>query len=299
MNQKGQVVMIMLLVMVVALAIGLSIIGHSISDVSTSSKTESSARALSAAEAGIEKALASTQLLGTINLSGTLTNQSTATVNWISVLPVSGYALEYPPFGKESFAQFWLSSPASTPVTSFYTRGNFDLLFGTPKDYAGDEENKPAIEVHVVIKRQGGGNDYYSKKYHYDSYFNGTNLTRNTNGFTKCFGNSFGTGVFVNDGTRQGNFYCRVTVPPSGSYLESQNDFPVLVRVRILYSNYSHPVALQPTGGSGGVLPPQAATYTSTGVSGNTQRELQLFKQRNVVPYLLDYVLFSASSLQK
>jgi hypothetical protein len=301
MSQKGQVVMILLLVMVVSLAIGLSIVGHSITDISTSSRTESSARALSAAEAGIEKALISSQQSGSLSLGTSLSNNSAATAVWNNLLPVANTALNYPPFGKESFAQFWLADPSGSSIQSFYTQGNFNLYFGTPKNYTGDEDNQPSVEVHVVIKNNPGvGNvDYYSKKYYFDSY-SGSNNSRVNSTFTKCNGDANGISISVNDGTKQEKFYCRVTVPPTGTYLAQNNDYPVLVRVRILYSNYSHPVALQPTGsGSGSSLPPQASIYTSTGTSGNTQRELQLFKQRLVVPYLFDYVLFSASSLQK
>jgi hypothetical protein len=56
-NEKGQTVVIILLVMVVGLTIGLSIVNRSLSDIKISQETEQSQRAFSAAEAGLEKAI--------------------------------------------------------------------------------------------------------------------------------------------------------------------------------------------------------------------------------------------------
>ena len=55
-EQKGQVILILILVMTVGLAIGLSIVQKSLVDISTASKIEQSSRAYSAAEAGVERA---------------------------------------------------------------------------------------------------------------------------------------------------------------------------------------------------------------------------------------------------
>ena len=57
MKEKGQIILILLLVMTVALGVGLTIVQRSLTDISTSTKVEQSSRAFSAAEAGIEKAL--------------------------------------------------------------------------------------------------------------------------------------------------------------------------------------------------------------------------------------------------
>lgn len=56
-DESGQTLVILLLVMVVTLAIGLSVATRSITDLRISTQTEQSSRAFSAAEAGIEEAL--------------------------------------------------------------------------------------------------------------------------------------------------------------------------------------------------------------------------------------------------
>lgn len=61
-SKSGQVALIILLIMVVVLTIGLSLISHSVIDVSISKDEEEAIRAFSAAEAGIEEALKQTDL---------------------------------------------------------------------------------------------------------------------------------------------------------------------------------------------------------------------------------------------
>lgn len=68
-SQRGQALLIVLLALAVATTIGLGIIGRSSTDVSISNRIEESARAFSAAEAGIEQALVSGQDIGTTVLT--------------------------------------------------------------------------------------------------------------------------------------------------------------------------------------------------------------------------------------
>lgn len=55
--QKGQIVLIVLLIMVVGLTMGLAVISRSVTNIKMSTQTEQSQRAFSAAEAGIEEFL--------------------------------------------------------------------------------------------------------------------------------------------------------------------------------------------------------------------------------------------------
>lgn len=56
-KNSGQVTLLVLLVMVVLLTVGLAVVSRSVTDIRISKETEESARAFSAAEAGIEEAL--------------------------------------------------------------------------------------------------------------------------------------------------------------------------------------------------------------------------------------------------
>lgn len=291
-NQKGQVVIILLLVIVVGLAVGLTVVGRSVTEISTSTKTEQSSRAFSAAEAGIEKILQQNPSLGSTGSVPNITfnNQSQAQqIEWNADLPETQKALEYPPFGKESFAQFWLANPSN--LAASYDRSSFDIYFGDKsQDYSsGKENNQPAIEVHLIYR--DGSNGYKSLKKFIDSY--STRVPANS--FDTC--SSPASPIETNDsGSNDRWFYCEASF--SGYPLDiSNNIYPVMVRVRILYTNTAHPVAIQPT--SGGSLPKQSQIYRSTGTAGDVARTLEVFRQKSVMPQLFDYVLFSAGDLSK
>jgi len=68
---RGQAVLIVLLIMVVALTVGISISTRSTKDIRQSTRTEESQRAFSAAEAGLEAALVATDGSISQNLSST------------------------------------------------------------------------------------------------------------------------------------------------------------------------------------------------------------------------------------
>lgn len=297
-NQKGQVVVILLLVMVIALAVGLSTISRSTLEVSTSRKSEDSSRAFSAAEAGIERAIqANINTLGSTasavpNL--TLSNQTSANITISEAgLPLNSVnALSYPPFGKESYAQFWLvySNYTNIPVAS-YTANSFNIYFGDPEPngdsnyYTTHPEEKPAIEVNTIY---WDGSSYKSLS----KYFDSSSPVRSD--FSLC-DNPGNYEIDVNNDEKE-NFYCRANIDLISLPL---NSFPVMVRVRILYSNISHPVAIMGTNSGTGIIPKQANVYTSTGTSGSVQRKLEVFHQKSVMPQFFDYVLFSAAALQK
>lgn len=291
-KEKGQVIIIVLLVMVVILVVALSAIGRSITEISTATKTEESSRAFSAAEAGIEQTL---QLSGGSGSStvGSLTNDAQAQVSWNANLPQQRMPLEHePPIGKDSFAQFWLANPDTLDPS--YTQNSFQLYFGKARDYSGDLDNKPAVEVHVILRTPSG--DYYDKRYFYDSSNASGRAT--VNGFNyvpNC--SSSGLTLRTNDYTRDSSFYCQVTVPQSGSFNDSPGDRPIMARVRLLYTNDFHPLALKPLGADS--LPYQATIVRSVGTSGSTQRTVQVFQQKNVMPPFLDFTLFSASTVTK
>lgn len=309
MRQSGQVVIILLLVMVVSLAIGLSVVGRSLTEMSTSTNSENASRAFSAAESGIESILydsslpSFTQYSGTRSIDNTkLTNDSVAQINWDTKMPPTGtpngVALEYPPFGKESFAQFWLADPCSNPPacsnppSRSYTGTNFDIYFGDPNykyssnyDYAYNvsaSNNYPAIEVKVI------NSDNTSILKVFDA--SPVNTTRS--GFPGCDGRDQ-TIKTNNSSTASSKFLCKINV---SGYSNTASSYPVMVRVRMLFTNISHPVALQPTSGS---LPYQAKIFNSKGMSGNVQRNMKVFQEEAVMPHIFDYAIFSLGELKK
>lgn len=316
-KETGQVVVILLLVVVVGLAVGLAVVGRSITEISTSTKIEDSSRAFSAAEAGIERSLKLNSAYsvgdGPVGTAPTpidtpLGNQSAAKTSFIPQLPLSGVALEYPSFGKESFAQFWLADPnkmtdgfpkktygspdANTPVS-------YKIYFGKVDDtyYQSKPDDKPAIKVTTVYR---DGNEIKSQSDFIDSHYGTGNSDRNA-GFRGC--NEWKPApILTNDNPagREHSFYCSATItlnfdtPPFGA---TGNRYPIMVRVRVVYSNIAHPVAIAPLGDDS--FPPQASIFNSVGKAGSVQRTLQLFKEKSVMPNLFDYAIFSTGEVGK
>lgn len=302
-SSQGQVVIILLLIMTVSLAIGLSIIGRSISDISTSTNVENSSRAFSAAEAGIEKAMQQGQSNAQENVSIAVTdlgNNASADATASLNLPLSRKGIEYPPIAKDSVAQFWLSNlepNASFSFLSKYTLTSFKLYFGdSALDYSGvNSGDKPAVEVNVILTN---GTSYLARRYFIDSDNSRADLSR----FGKCTYILGSTTLdhlqaVTNENTTPSKFYCSVTI----DYSENTGYYPVIARVRPLLSNKPHPIALisSDPSSTNGILPWQANVYTSTGSSGNTQRKIRVFETKKNIQFFFDYALFSASQLSK
>lgn len=336
-TEKGQVVIVLTLIMLVALTIGIAISQRSINDVSTSSKTEQSSRAFSAAEAGIEKALAPGTTIPVEGLQVSLTtdNQSTAKVKSTGEMPVYTQALEYPPIGKAEFAHFWLAKPDD--ITPYYTQPNVYLFFGNgglDPNSGFDENDKPAVEVNLITEDDTPGSSsrgtFISTRVYYDS---DTIRARSNNflyqgiaGAADFICSSSDSRLVINTSSSSNypqpadrEFYCRATINtmPNIGKKNANNqtitaEIPILLRVRILYSDKKQRLALSPitnpplgnscniaAGDTKCSLPPQASIYTSIGVSGDTQRRIQLFQIKNVAPQFLDFAIFSNSNIQK
>ncbi len=279
-DQKGQIIVMLILVMTVALAIGLSIIQKSLVDVSTSTKVEQSARAFSAAEAGIEKAL---QADSAITSSIPLGNEATINQVQRNTVPGLNQALEYPPITKEELAQVWLVSPSDLTLEP-YTASTLDIYWGNEGVTGAD---KPAIEITVVYQDTAGA--YLGKKYFYDQ-----DAAIRNNGFavpSDCPSGSISTSLSAT----AKRFFCKQTIDVSSTALLNLSKL-ILLRARLLYTNTSQPFAVRPTSGS---LPVQGRLFTSTGSSGETQRRVQVFRLDKVVPPYFDYAIFSAGEIRK
>lgn len=284
--------MLLLLLMLVALSIGLALTQKSVSDVAISTQTEQSQRAFSAAEAGIEKALTGTVSSGT---SFTLDNNAVATVNTSSLLPVagSGLAIEYPPIGRETTAQFWFTDP-DTGIS--YSNSSLDLYFGN----SNTTTDKPAVELKIVMQ---SNNSFYSKTYYYDS---DPERVASNNFLPASCGSVPPLPTILGNNRK---FYCKQKIssipdlannPPvrnCPNAIAPYNCRLILARIRFLYSNENHNLALAPAAGAN--FPPQVQIYNATGESGQSQKQIQAFKVVDVVPPWFDFAVFSVDEIRK
>lgn len=297
-NQTGQVLLALILIMTVALAIGLSIVQKSLVDVSTATKVEESSRAFSAAEGGIEKYIQS----GISNVNCTSDtckvqfseNSSQANVeggNLIPRLPAVNTrqeALEYPPLAKEEIAQVWLAdfNSSTNPPAQFYKQNSLEIYWGDPSL----STDKAALELTLVYYGTDSTDlvdpsttKYRSKKFYLDQMLrnpsNNFDISANCNGDHSVGSNTY---------------QCSKTLNlPSGSLM--------LIRARLLYNTTSQPFAVWALGtcGQDCSIPPQARILVSTGISGETQRRVQVFQIQKVVPSYFDYAIFSAGDISK
>lgn len=288
-KQSGQIVVVLLLMMLVVLSVGLALTQRSITDITTSTQTDQASRAFSAAEAGVEQAILSNQA---ITSSLDLGNQSSVKKVDIIPIPPAYTALEYPPIGKDKVATFWLSDP-NNPGASAYGGTSLEVYFG--KYNATDDPNSletPAIEINLVtVTTVNGASNYKSNHFFIDPVSSRSQL----NGFVfqACNATPYATNTSYSPPPR--NFRCKTTITSLSSY-----GIPVLIRVRVLYSSSEQPVAVNPVGNCAGcLLPVQASIYTSTGISGQSQKTIQVFRQDNVVPQIFDYGVFSVGDIEK
>lgn len=293
--ESGQVVLILLLVMTVALAIGLSVVQRSLTDVSSSTKTEQSSRAFSAAEAGIEKALLEDRAIAgdpiNVNLSE---NNSSAKVTDSGLLPSSGQALEFPAISKEEIIHMWLSKDDNS-LSEYYKQTAVEIYWGD----IGNSADKPALELNILS--QVSGNTYKNKKIFLDP-----ENRKKPNNAVRIDALKDGVSAFDCPGTYTADittssgsgrkFLCKAVIGGLESKL-------ILMRGRMLYAEYPHPIAVKSSCNSAITqdcsFPPQVKIIKSSGTSGGTQRTIQLFQIKNVVPFYFDYAVFSSGELKK
>lgn len=318
-NQSGQVIIILLLIMLVALSIGLVATQRSVTDVTTSTQSDQSTRAFSAAEAGIEQII---QRGGTNSLNVTLGDNARFSVN-ASDLPKENEGLEYPPIGKEVIAQVWFADPNSAgSPTKHYGGSSVDIYFGNKglfqqqglaDAYDLPAESKPAISL-TFINRVGTGASakYESYKVYLDSVNRSNNFWNpSTSGANQIDCQRNGLSAITTTSSTS-SFYCKKTInikrdDSDGAPLCNTSDcYPVLVRIRMLYATEPQKIAIVPTSSTctnashpQPCLPKQANRYVSTGQAGRSQKTIEVFRVKKVVPPWFDFAIFSAGAIEK
>jgi hypothetical protein len=282
-NQKGQVILVLLLIMTVALAIGLSVVQRSIKDVSTSTKVEESARAFSAAEAGIERALNCTTppCTGFSITDLELNNFSAANISGYAVPDANTKAFEIPTVTQEKPGQLWLANPDAN-FSNKYGGG-----FNSQLDVFWADDNvspNPAIEITVVYNPSAA--TYTVNKFFYDSVAS----RRLENNFSQPI-----SGCRIDP--------LKTHISPNGRSYENCTRInltanPILLRARLIYAGFiEHPVAFEPVGSN--TLVQQGTLFISTGTSGETKRTIVLQRQDKVLPFFFDFVLYSLKVINK
>ncbi len=298
-SERGQVIIVLLLTTLVVLTVGFAITVRSLTDLTTSSRNDQSQRAFSAAEAGIEKYLSQPATVTGLNPNVVPFSNGASVDVFANVDVPSGVnqALEYPPIGKETIAQFWFVDPNSTSVNpvKVYTGSTFEIYFGNSGE-STITPTAPAVEVNVITYNSAT-NLYGTQKFYLDP----NSARAATNRFITIPNVSCGPTISTESTTSNpSSFACKYTVnfvtPPSPIVACGGTCFPVIVRARLLYSTTNQKIAVK---GVGSALPKQAQIYYARGNAGQSQQILRVFKMPKVLPTFIDFAIFSLGNISK
>lgn len=271
-SQKGQVILILVLITVVGLTVGLSLISRTVTDVRISSQIEQSGRAFSAAEAGIETALKTAVVDGP---TGTVQLEDNTRASYsVNSLGGTTNAYTFPLTSPNSSQTLWLiphnaQGSIDQSAEAFPTTSSFDVCFGS------DASGKPALVLSLYYK---DGVDYKVAKLAYDS-----DGTRGNNFYTVDSAGSYCGSIYK----------YKKTLTPSSSGADGFNVSGagvklLAMRINVLYDSTT--IAIKPATTA---LPAQGKLITSIGQT-ETQivRKIQVREGYQSLPNLLDFTLF-------
>lgn len=283
-NQSGQALLLVLLSMAVVLTLVLSILSRTISDVKIASQDESSLRAFSAAEAGVEQALVVGLSTGTVPIG-----DASFSAN------VSDFAE-----GKDAFVfpnSFVSGEPAVVWFVSHDLNGNLTCS-GQPcfkgseiKICWGDDTAAPipALEASIIYLNTAGS---YATARIARAAFDDNAGRRASNYFADPGGScTIGTSTFRYSTTL--NFSSFTPSVPFDTINKLQ--FMVL---KLLYNNTSHYIGVDVTG-SGSTLPSQGQLIESSGTSGDANRRVEVFQGYGELPIAFYSAVYNEGGLTK
>ncbi len=257
-KQKGQALLMVVLVMVVALTVGLSVASKSITNVRTSTEEANSQKALAAAEAGIEQSIKSNASIA----SGSLTNSTTYSTNVSQVLGTSFLVNGGNPVLQDNGTDLWLSDYSTNPSNIYLNpwSGNLTIKWG----FSSNGCSNSALEVVII---SGTKQNPRTTRYNYDPCLGRSGI------------NHFTYASLSRSTTAGKDFFYQATINVSSG---------LLGKIIPIYLNT--PLAI--VGSS--ALPSQGSTITSTGISGTTQRKVNVFQGFPEIPSeYFPYNLFS------
>jgi type II secretory pathway pseudopilin PulG len=280
-SERGQILLVIVLVMIVALTIGLSVVTRSVTNLQITSEEESSQRALSAAEAGIEKALQSGK-----GSSTAVDLKNNSKIDNISVNDISGTSLLVNGGNvvlKDDGGDVWLAPHDAAPSYQPAYDGAMTVSWGNPSERClnGPSNSAAALEILIIGQRASGGK--VLQTYPFDPCNASTDFNRvSANGFCTDTTPVSATCPSMQKQTHTVNgkqFAYRVTLPVTDG---------ILARMVPLYA--STPIAVT----SDRELPSQGVVIESLGSSGNTQRKISVYRGYGKIPVeFFPYGLFS------
>jgi len=264
--KKGQILLITLLVLSVAMTIALALLARTTTDISISNQIEESSRAFSAAEAGIEEALKTGTSNSVVLSPGVTYNVTVATVGGAAGV----YTFPRTTL-RDNTESLWLvehNPDGSLNETLTYMNPTIDLCWST-------QTTAPALVATILYKR---GSAYAIAKGAWDP----DAVRRSTNQFSQPTAAAGGCG--------SASMY-RQLVTFSDFGINPASDILLAIRLRPTYNNTQIAV------NAAGVLPLQGNRIESTGTTttGVTRRVI-VYQQYRSPGTIFDAVIYSQSS---
>jgi len=269
--EKGQAVLVVLLVMSVLLTLGLSVVSRSVTDVKISQQSQESARAFWTAQAGLEKALLAQSDIPDSTIDG---------VSYAVTKSALGGGTEFVPEAIDVGKNFvyWLvdHKDDGSIDTSFYSGDRLTIYWGR---YPADGP-APALVATLVYKDTSG--NFRSRKFAYDPVTRSpaTNFSLPDSGTDFSFGGN--------------TFAYKATISGLLS-LPGYDRKPYFVNIKMLFNTTTQPIGVQ-TVGVGFV---QGSCYESkaTVTVSNIVRNLKECRTWPQTPGIFDYLLFSGGDI--
>lgn len=273
MDQKGQVLLITLLVLTVATTIALSLIGRATLDLSMSNQLEESTRAFNAAEAGIEQALKTG-----VGTGGAVTLLPGTTYD-VSVNSVGGKAgvFQIPhKTAANATETIWLAAhddvTGALIETPFFTRSTLNFCWSRETSL----DPAPAVELSIFYKESTDGS-YKVARAAWDSQAGVRN-------------NNFVSSGITTSGCGLG--YYRKLLDFAALGITPTLDTLLSLRIKPYYADTT--IAVN-TGVD--ILPRQGNTIESVGKTGSgVTRKVVVLQQYRTPLSIFDSVIFSQSS---
>jgi hypothetical protein len=297
---SGQALLIVLLSMSVVLAVVLSSVSKSVTDISITNYEEESLRAFSAAEAGIEEALIESVVPGDIIPETKLDPSDPADPKYEAEVgnPEAGTSFEYPDkLDAGEVATFWF--------VSHNNNGNLTCSDGTcaaPRNlefcWTSDGAVNPSIEVAVYydVSRQSFLlNDFSGLQVRRFNFSPQPPIQSGRNfeaASTSCNIGSqykYSTGTYLN---KFGDLTADCVEKNATNCL-------IAARVRILDNTTGEKLALRISGGGKETLPSQGILISSTGSVGESTRNVTVLQGYPEPPDVFEGVLFSGRELSQ
>ncbi len=287
-NQKGQAVLVVLLVMAVAVTVVLSVVASSTSDIRIGTTETQSLRAFSAAEAGIEKALvanSSTQgIVGNATYNATVSGLGQGKNNFVYPADIAG--------GDNGFIWFVSHADNGTLVCdashTCFTGNTVKVCWG--KQGSPDAAaTTPALEVSIFYVSGVPATAKVAKAI-YDP--NGSRRSSNSYAASDAGGCSISQNQYA--------FQKQITLSGLGipaAVYSVQNGLQFM-SVKMLYnSDVSQPMGVDVNFAGNGLLPSQGNQVSSTGSLSQATRKIEVTRSYNQAPAIFDSAIFAPGGL--